>query len=301
MFSDIIDYTSEYLELIYESSPERSCICLPNLALSWTRHTNTLNKSFLVLSSDYSKYVHLQEDRSLEFHTPGGCHDSLRIPRYGRDLAFDRSSTELLVPAVGVNPAGMGVFRLNLELGRFMNAFEVDVGGDDLKSIGGGALQGGIQAGSVNVAAVVKGSHNLLAFGTSLGTVDYWDTRSRARVATLSMPSDYEGRPEVTALDFHRSGINTAVGTSSGLIYLYDLRSTIPTLKKDQGYGYPNHYVQFLTQSSATRTSISEPKLASADRCVLKLWDERDGAPWTSVEPAVDINCGLGAKIAVCS
>lgn len=270
---------------------------LPNLALSWARHTNTLNKTFLFLSSDYSKSVHLQEDRTIEFHTPGGCHDSLRIPRYGRDLAYDRSNTELLVPTVGVNSNGMGeVFRINLELGRFMSAFEVDVGGDDMHSVGGGALQGGIRAGSVNVAAVAEGSHNLLAFGTSLGTVEYWDSRSRARVATLAVPVDYEGRPEVTALNFHRSGISNAVGTSSGLIYLYDLRSPVPTLKKDQGYGYPIHYVEYLTSSSITRAATSEPKVASADRRILKLWDERDGTPWTSVEPAVDINCVAWCK-----
>lgn len=270
---------------------------LPNLALSWARHTNTLNKTFIFLSSDYSKTVHLQEDRSLEFHTPGGCHTSLRIPRYGRDLAYDRNNTELLVPSVGVNGHGMGeVFRFNLELGRFMSELEIDVGGDDLKAAGGRALQGGIGAGSVNTAAVAEGSHNLLAFGTSLGTVEYWDTRARARVATLAVPADFEGRPEVTALDYHRSGISMAVGTSSGLIYLYDLRSTLPTLKKDQGYGYPIHYVQFLTQGIKTRDSITEPKIASADRRILKLWDERDGKPWTSVEPTVDINCVAWCK-----
>ncbi len=265
---------------------------LPNLALSWARHTNTLNKTFIFLSTDYSKTVHLQEDRSLEFHTPGGCHESLRIPRYGRDLAFDRNNAELLIPAVGVNGNGMGeVFRFNLEMGRFMTEFEIDIGGDDTNTVGAGALQGGVAAGSVNVAAVAEGSHNLLAFGTSLGTVEYWDTRSRARVATLAVPSDLEGRPEVTALDYHRSGISMAVGTSTGLIYLYDLRSTIPTLKKDQGYGYPIQYLQYLTQGTKTRDSVTEPKIASADRRILKLWDERDGTPWTSVEPAVDINC----------
>ncbi|KAL6247395.1 Small ribosomal subunit biogenesis [Rhinocladiella similis] len=270
---------------------------LPNLALSWARHTNTLNKTFLFLSSDYSKTAHLQEDRSIEFHTPGGCHDSLRIPRYGRDLAYDRSSTELLVPAVGVNSNGMGeAFRINLELGRFMNAFEIDVGGDDLNSVGGGALQGGIGAGSVNKAAIAESSHNLFAFGTSTGTVEYWDARSRARVATLALPSDFDGRPEVTALNFHRSGISTAVGTSSGMIYLYDLRSPVPTLKKDQGYGYPIIYLEYLTASSATRDAVSEPKIASADRRILKLWDERDGTPWTSVEPEVDINCVAWCK-----
>ena len=270
---------------------------LPNLALSWARHTNTLNKTFILLSTDYSKTVHLQEDRSLEFHTPGGCHESLRIPRYGRDLAYDRNNTELLIPAVGVNGNGMGeVFRFNLELGRFMSEFEIGLGGDGLGTAGGGALQGGRDAGSVNVAAVAEGSHNLLAFGTSFGTVEYWDTRSRARVATLAIPVDLDGRSEVTALDYHRSGIGVAVGTSSGLIYLYDLRSSLPTLKKDQGYGYPIQYVQYLTQGNKNRDSVTEPKIASADRRILKLWDERDGAPWTSVEPTVDINCVAWCK-----
>lgn len=47
------------------------------------------------------------------------------------------------MPAVGVNQDGMGeVFRLNLEMGRYMRSFEVDVGGDDFTSTGGGTLQG---------------------------------------------------------------------------------------------------------------------------------------------------------------
>jgi ribosome biogenesis protein ENP2 len=264
---------------------------LPNLSLSWARHTDTLNKTFLILSSDYSKTVHLQEDRSIEFHTPGGCHYSMRIPRYGRDLAYNRSAAELLVPAVGVNVNGLGeVFRINLEQGRFMREYEIEVGGDDLTSVGGGALQGGIRTGSVNTAAVAEGSHNLMAFGTSLGTVEYWDSRSRSRVAALATPKEYEGRPEVTALSFHRSGISTAVGTSTGLVYLYDLRSPIPTLKKDQGYGYPIQTVEFLTPSTATRAATSDPKILSADKRILKIWDARDGTPWTSVEPSVDIN-----------
>jgi len=265
---------------------------LPNLALSWARHTDTINKTFLFLSSDYSKSVHLQEDRSIEFHTPGGCHYSLRIPRYGRDLVYDRSNTDLYVPSVGVNANGMGeVFRINLELGRFMNEFEIDVGGDDMTSSGGGALQGGIGVGAVNTGVVAKESHGLVAFGTSLGTVEYWDPRVRTRVATLTVPAEFGSRPEVTAMDFHASGIRNAVGTSTGLIYLYDLRSPVPTLKKDQGYDYPIQHVQFLTSNSSTRSAHSEPKILSADKRILKIWEERDGTPWTSVEPDVDINC----------
>jgi len=215
----------------------------------------------------------------------------MRIPRYGRDLVYDKSSTELYIPSVGVNGNGMGeVFRINLEVGRFMNEFEVDVGGDDLNSAGAGALQGGISAGGVNTGAVARDSHGILAFGTTLGTVEYWDPRVRTRIATLTVPAEFGQRPEVTALDFHRSGIRNAVGTSSGLIYLYDLRSPVPTLKKDQGYDYPIRHVQFLTPSSTTRSSTTEPKVLSADKRIIKIWEEQDGRPWTSVEPDVDIN-----------
>jgi len=273
---------------------------LPHLSLSFARHTNSLNTCFLLLSSDYSKSLHLQADRSLEFHTPQGCHYTTRLPRYGRDLKYDRRSAEALIPSVGVDENGHGeVFRLNLEVGKYMRGFEVDVGGDDHTSLGGGALQGGIGTGSVNAAAIAERSHNLLAFGTSLGTVEFWDSRSRTRIGTLpALPQTdmIDGKQEITALEFDQSGINIATGSSTGLIHLYDLRSPKPTLKKDQGYGYPIQNLIFLSSSTSTRAQTAEPKIMSADRRIIKIWDARDGTPWTSVEPAVDINCVTWCK-----
>lgn len=253
---------------------------LPHLSLSFARHTTSLNLTFLLLSSDYSKSLHLQTDRKLEFHTPGGCHYETRLPRYGRDLQYDRRSAEALIPAVGVNDAGSGeVYRLNLEMGRYMKPYQVDVGGDDMASAGGGALQGGIHAGSVNTAAIAENSHNLLAFGTSIGTVEFWDSRSKAKIGMLARQDG-----EITALDFDRSGLSLATGSSEGLIQIFDLRKPIPLLHKDQGYGYPIQTLMHLT------TSSQERKILSSDKRIIKIWDEEDGKAWTSVEPAVDIN-----------
>ena len=267
---------------------------LPHLSLSFARHTISLNTTFLLLSTDYSKSLHLQADRSLEFHTPLGCHHTTRLPRYGRDLKYDKRSAEALVPAVGVNENGNGeVFRLNLEVGRYMRGYEVDVGGDDFTSSGGGALQGGIGTGSVNSAAIAEESHGLLAFGTSLGTVEFWDPRSKGRVGVLQsprQPDPIEGKQEITALEFDQSGLGIATGSSTGLVHLYDLRSSVPLLKKDQGYGYPIQALIYLTSSTSTRAQTADPKILSADKRIIKIWDQRDGSPWTSVEPAVDIN-----------
>ncbi|CAK3954554.1 WD repeat [Lecanosticta acicola] len=263
---------------------------LPHLSLSFARHTNSLNQKFVILSSDYTKSLHLQTDRFLEFHTAGGLHYTTRIPRYGRDLKYNRRTAEALVPAVGVNGDGNGeVFRLNLELGRFMKGYEVDVGGDDLDSFGGGALQGGINAGSVNCVAIAEESHGLLAFGTSLGTVEFWDSRSRNRASILGPPATsaglgLDGRPEVTALSFHSSGLNLATGNSRGIVRTYDLRSPVPLLEKHQGYDYPIQDLFYLDSPHAST------KLLSSDRKGIKIWDNESGNYWTGIEPAVDLN-----------
>ncbi|USW48033.1 Putative nucleolar protein 10/Enp2 [Septoria linicola] len=262
---------------------------LPHLSLSFARHTNTVNETFVLLSQDYTKSLHLQTDRFLEFHNPGGLHYSTRIPRYGRDLKYNSWNAEALVPAVGVNANGNGeVFRLNLELGRFMKGYEVDVGGDDVNSFGSGALQGGVNTGAVNCAAIADQSHGLLAFGTSLGTVEFWDARSRNRASVLGSPAlssnDLDGRPEITALSFHRSGLALATGNSNGIVRTYDLRSPLPLLEKQQGYDNSIRTLQYI------ESPLVSAKVLSADRKGIKLWDATSGDYWTGIEPAVDLN-----------
>ena len=265
---------------------------LPHLSLSFARHTRTLNQTFRLLSADYAKSVHLQADRAIDLHTAGGLHYSTRIPRYGRDLLYDRRSAECIVPSVGVNADGRGeCFRLNLEVGRFMRSYDVDVDGGDAPTAASRPLQGHIDAGAVNTGAIAEESHNLLAFGTSLGTVEFCDSRSRSRVGILSSPHlAFQARPETTALTFAPSGVELAVGDSHGLVHLYDLRSPTPLLKKDQGYGFPIKNIIYLSPSTLARNQVAEPRILTADKRIIKIWDPRDGTPWTSVEPTVDLN-----------
>lgn len=179
-----------------------------------------------------------------------------------------------------------------------MKAYEIEIAGDDLLSAPDGALQGGISTSTVNVAAVAEDSHNLLAFGTSLGTIEFWDSRSRNKVGLLQQSGKADlinGKQEVTALEFDGAGLGLAAGTSAGIINLYDLRSPNPKLRKDQGYGYPIQDLIFLS-SNSNRGQASEPRLLSADKRIIKIWNPEDGSPWTSVEPAVDINCVAWCK-----
>ncbi|KAL0469928.1 WD40-repeat-containing domain protein [Neurospora intermedia] len=248
------------------------------LSLSFARHTKSENTTFIMLSQDYTKSVHLQSDRSIEFHTPMGCHYEVRLPRFGRDLAYLRQSTEVLIPSVGLSADGSGmgeVFRLDLERGQFLRPWQVDVGEDEP----GAGLQGSINVGAVNVAAVAESTHGLCAFGTTVGTVEFYDPRSRNRVAVLG---GQEG--EVTALDYSRDGLSLALGTGTGIVQVFDLRNPRPLMRKDQGMGLPIKNIIHLT------TPTEEKKLLTADKRIIKLWDEQSGDLWTSIEPTVDIN-----------
>jgi ribosome biogenesis protein ENP2 len=248
------------------------------LSLSFSRHTKSENTTFLFLGSDYTKSLHLQSDRSLEFHTPMGCHYEVRLPRFGRDLAYLRQSTEVLIPSVGLSADGSGfgeVFRLDLERGQFLRPWQIDVGKDTDAS----GLQGGIHVGSVNVAAVAERTHGLCAFGTSISTVEFYDPRSKGRVAVLG---GHDG--EVTALDYSDDGLSLALGTSTGQIRVFDLRNPRPLMKKDQGMGLPIKNLIHL------KTPTEERKLLSADKRIIKIWDEHTGDLWTSVEPLVELN-----------
>lgn len=251
---------------------------LNQLSLSWARHTTSLNQSFVILSQDATKSLHLQTDRKLEFHTLAGCHHEIRLPRYGRDLVYDRNSAEALVAAAGVGTNGTGeVFRLNLEQGRFMKSYEVDVGGDDGIEAG---LQGSVEAGCVSSAAVAENTHNLLAFGTTRGSVELIDPRVKSRVAVLE---GLEG--EVTSLDFNPyTGLSLVTGTSTGVCSVFDLRRPVPLLRKEQGFGFGIKNILHL------KTASQERKILSADKKIIKIWDETTGDAWTSIEPITDIN-----------
>lgn len=226
------------------------------LSLKFDRHTDGENVDFCIISDDWTKSVHLQNDRTVEFHAQGGIHSRSRIPRFGRTLAYNRSNCDLYVGA-----AGNEVYRLNLDQGRFLAPFAL---------------------GSEGVNAMdINPGHGLLGFGTDAGVVEFWDPRSRTNVGQLSMNGD---KAAISSLSFRQNGMDFALGNSEGQIMLFDLRSPEPVLSKDQGYGFAVHKIMYLDDS------ISKPKILTADKRIAKIWDPATGAAYTSMEPTVDIN-----------
>ena len=96
----------------------------------------------------------------------------------------------------------------------------------------------------------------------------------------------------MSAITFRRSGLELAIGDSTGITRLYDLRSPEPIVTKDQGYGFAVQNIIYLESGTRTQGQVAEPKILTADKRIIKLWDPIDGTPFTSVEPAVDLNHG---------
>ena len=223
-----------------------------------------------MLSDDWTKSIHLQNDRSIELHAQGGLHYRTRIPRFGRALGYHFPSCDALVAG-----AGSEVYRLNLDQGRFMQPLQLQDDGQDVP---------GVNAIDINPA------HQLFAFGVEgNGTVQFWDPRSRTRVGVLQLPlsrllptnkplkstlpgveDDSGPSVSVTAIASRMDGLSYAIGTSTGHTLLYDIRSPRPAAIKDQGYGLP---VKVVTWIEGGSRMAGDGLVLSADKKVIKIWD----------------------------
>lgn len=232
-----------------------------NLSLKFDRHTDSENVDFTILSNDWTKSVHLQNDRTIEFHTKGGIHYKTRIPKFGRTLSYNPSNCDLLVGA-----STNEIYRLNLEQGRFLSPLVLDT-------------EEGVNAVDINSV------HGLVSAGLEDGTVEFWDPRSRLRAAKLYVADSLGEKTQITASVFRNDGLNFACGTSSGKTLLYDLRAPTPSVVKDQGYGFDIKKIIWIDENSNDSN-----KIMTADKRIAKIWDRIDGKPYTSMEPNVDIN-----------
>ncbi|TXT13630.1 hypothetical protein VHUM_00997 [Vanrija humicola] len=246
---------------------------LEQLTEKFQRVTDAENVDFVLLSDDWTKSLHLQRDRSLQLHTQGGLHHTIRLPIYGRALGYHAPSADALVACTGTE-----VFRFNLEEGRYMTPLDVARGWNN----GREREVEGVNCLDVNPR------HGLWSFGLdgAGGVVEFWDPRSRSSLTRLQLPTasllpaqEYDSfaadqKLSITSLKSHPTdGLSLAVGTSSGHTLLYDLRSATPFAVKDQGYGEAVRCVDWLRGGGHQEDA---GRVVSADSKVIKVWDKNE-------------------------
>lgn len=236
--------------------PRVRCYEVNNLSMKFERCLDSEVVTFQVISEDYSKMVFLQCDRYVEFHSQGGRYYRLRIPKFGRDMQYHYSTCDLYL--VG---AGPDIYRLNLERGQFLNPFISE-------------------ATEINKCAI-NPVHQLVVVGTKEGRVEAWDPRSRSSVGKLDCAfhcvsedtnPELAEFPSITSLEFS-GALTLGVGTATGQILLYDIRSDKPLRVKDHMYGL-----------SIRNIAFHQEHVLSMDSSVVKIWDKNTGNIFTCVE-----------------
>uniref|UniRef100_A0A1I7ZKS1 NUC153 domain-containing protein n=1 Tax=Steinernema glaseri TaxID=37863 RepID=A0A1I7ZKS1_9BILA len=246
--------------------PFIKCFDLEQLSIKFSRGLDCEAIKMVCLSEDYSKFIVLEDDRYLEMHATFGRYFRMRIPKAGRDMAYSREASDLFVVA-----AGSDIYRLNLEEGRFLEPLHSP-------------------APSLTCCEF-NDYHQLFVAGTEDGCVEAYDHRDRSCVATLncSLGASYQPKlsyssglvvPEVTAVRF-KDALHLAVGTSTGQILMYDIRSSKPMLVRDQMMGLPIRKLDFVPEHDL---------VLSMDSRILKMWDGTTGKPFTSIEPGTTLS-----------
>ncbi|KAF7146569.1 hypothetical protein RHSIM_Rhsim04G0111000 [Rhododendron simsii] len=247
----------EYLIASGIYPPQIKVYELRELSLKFERHFISEIIDFEVLGNDYSKMAFLCADRSVCLHAKYGSHYSLRIPRMGRDIAYDCWSCDLICAA-----SSPDVYRINLEQGRFLSSLNT-------------------QSPAVNVVTRSK-RHGLVACGGEDGAVECFDMRVRSsvgRINAVAPAGDID--QEVTAVEFDgEGGYLMAVGSSAGKVLIYDLRSSQPMRVKDHMYGSPISNIKWHQTLNSERA-----KLITTDNKIVRIWDPETGEGMTSIEP----------------
>lgn len=252
----------QYIYVTGTYKPRVRCYDVHQMSMKFERGLDSDVVKFAFLSEDYSKIAFLQCDRYIEFHSQFGRYYRTRIPKYGRDLAYYSVNCDLFI--AGVSPE---VYRINLEQGRFLNPIVTNA--REVK------------------CCEFNDHHHLLALGTLEGHVECFDPRVRTRVGILDTAlsthiEDFDIKvvPAVTALKF-RGSLQMGVGTSTGHVLLYDIRSNKPLVVKDHQYDLPIKKIMFHDHLDL---------VLSMDTKILKLWERETGKAYTAIEPGTNLN-----------
>ena len=253
--------------------PRIRCYDVHELTMKFERYVDSHIQDVCMLGQDYGKLALLLEDRTIAFHAHYGAHETIRIPKFGRGMAYEPTTCDLLIAANGNH-----VYRLNLDEGRFHEPWLLE---------GTAGATSGVAATCISVSP----SHPLASVGCDDGIVRFWDNRDPDRLLrpflkldVKSATSDYgtfadEGNlymanpNEITSVAHDPTGLYMAAGTAGGLVALYDVRSSRPLHVKEHKHGMPIHTIQFHPGSGS---------IFSSDEKLVKIWKYKSSSSTTS-------------------
>lgn len=246
--------------------PRIRCYDVHDLTLKFERYVDSHIVDLVMLGEDYGKIAILRDDRTISFHAHYGAHEKVRIPKFGRGMAYESTTCELLVAG-----GGSQVYRLNLEEGRFSEPWSIEKSSSKSTSLPDCSC------------ICISQAQPLASVGCDDGIVRFFDNRSPHLLkpflkldiqtvtkgmgffdSTRNLSSSYFQNPfNITSIAHDTSGLYIAAGTTGGLVALYDIRSSKPLHVKEHKHGLPIHTLKFHPGSGC---------LLSSDEKLIKIW-----------------------------
>lgn len=250
---------AEHILVAGTYQPVVKCFTTSDLTMKFQRGLTCEVVAMESLSDDYSKIVFLQSDRTIALHAAYGTHYSLRVPKFGRHLQYNWNNCDLYCCG-----AGDEIYRLNLEVGQFKEPFHMKTEG----------------CNKMHINPV----HQLLACGGEQGVCEFWDPRSRSRVSSINIFDQQATSNDITALKFDNDGLTMMLGTASGYVHMFDIRSRQPIYTKEHQYGLPIVDISYHHSSKTILTT---------DKKLVKIWERNEpnlGKVMANIETPADIN-----------
>jgi len=263
MLSNSIELTrdGQFIFVTGAYKPRVRCFDMNELSLKFERCFDHECVAMKVLSDDYSKVVFLHANRYIEFHSQVGNYHTIRTPKQCRSMDYRSSSCDLF--CVG---ATNDIYRFNLEQGQFLEPISSNSSG-------------------FNVCQF-NNEHELFVCGSVEGRLECYDPRTRSAVGQIDCAVFVENQrgktlPAISSLKF-KDPLNLAVGTTTGQILLFDIRSNKPFRIKDHNYNLPIKQLDF--------HGLNDDYILSMDKKICKIWNRNTGKNLTSIEPGSPLN-----------
>lgn len=238
--------------------PRIRCYDVHQLTMKFERYVNANVIDMVMLGEDFGKIALLQEDRTVAFHAHYGAHESIRIPTFGRAMAYEPLNCELLVAAKGNQ-----IYRINLDEGRFSEPWSYETSADVSSS-----------------CITVNPAYPSACVGCDDGIVRFWDSRASDSLLRPILKLDVQSATvgygyaqdntlgnsnpgEISSLAYDPTGMFMAAGTAGGLVALYDVRSSRPLYIQEHKDGLPIHTIKFHSDSGL---------VLSGDERLTKAW-----------------------------
>lgn len=228
------------------------------------------------LTTNYEKIVFLQKCRNIEFHKPGGKYFKMRIPKEGRKLTYHRETANLYICT-----SSEEILNLNLHKGCFETSLHTQ--------------------NESNNFFCKNPELPLYASGGSNGILEMWDMRTKGKITFLKMNGISGGISggisngisgtygynensnsiektsygiadceydvgELTSCCFSANGLQIAVGTIKGQVYVYDIRHNRPIFIKDHCNDKPINKIEFLKINNSNNNNSSNSYSYSNNR-----------------------------------